>query len=135
METTPKHFIRQTPLTDMIELKRAHIIDDDNSSPLRRRLAWRVTPDDPQDDWQNESVRFTATGHRDRIEMSFKEAKERREAVFVPFITAGFPSQEGETTTVNANDLSFTTRNPMVRATLSYPNHSTLNYQILPTSS
>lgn len=35
-------------------------------------------------------------GHNGRIEEAFAKAKERGEAAFVTFVTAGFPDKEGE---------------------------------------
>ena len=35
-------------------------------------------------------------GHDGRIEEAFAQAKERGEAAFVTFVTAGFPVKEGE---------------------------------------
>ena len=37
-----------------------------------------------------------ARGHNGRIEEAFAAAKDRGEAAFVTFVTAGFPTQEGE---------------------------------------
>ena len=37
-------------------------------------------------------------GHDGRIEEAFAQAKERGEAAFVTFVTAGFPVKEGERT-------------------------------------
>ena len=37
-----------------------------------------------------------ARGHNGRIEQAFAEAKDRGEAAFVTFVTAGFPVKEGE---------------------------------------
>lgn len=36
-------------------------------------------------------------GHDGRIEEAFAKCKERGEAAFVTFVTAGFPVKEGET--------------------------------------
>lgn len=35
-------------------------------------------------------------GHNGRIEEAFAKAKERGEAAFVTFVTAGFPDKDGE---------------------------------------
>ena len=35
-------------------------------------------------------------GHNGRIEEAFAQAKERGEAAFVTFVTAGFPEKNGE---------------------------------------
>jgi len=41
-------------------------------------------------------VKSMARGHDGRIEEAFAKCKERGEAAFVTFVTAGFPVKEGE---------------------------------------
>ena len=35
-------------------------------------------------------------GHNGRIEQAFAQAKERGDAAFITFVTAGFPDKDGE---------------------------------------
>ena len=42
------------------------------------------------------SVESMQRGHNGRIEEAFAKAKERGEAAFVTFVTAGFPDKDGE---------------------------------------
>lgn len=42
------------------------------------------------------SVDSMARGYNGRIEQAFASAKERGEAAFITFVTAGFPTKEGE---------------------------------------
>ncbi len=42
------------------------------------------------------AVQSMQRGHNGRIEEAFAQAKERGEAAFVTFCTAGFPVKEGE---------------------------------------
>ena len=42
------------------------------------------------------AVQSMARGHNGRIEEAFAQAKERGEAAFVTFVTAGFPEKDGE---------------------------------------
>ena len=42
------------------------------------------------------NVESMSRGHNGRIEHAFAKCKERNEAAFVTFVTAGFPSKEGK---------------------------------------
>jgi tryptophan synthase alpha subunit len=42
------------------------------------------------------TVQSMQRGHGGRIEEAFAACKERNEAAFVTFVTAGFPAKEGE---------------------------------------
>ena len=42
------------------------------------------------------AVESMQRGHNGRIEEAFAKAKERGEAAFVTFVTAGFPEKDGE---------------------------------------
>lgn len=42
------------------------------------------------------SIGDMAKGYDGRLEASFKAAKEKGEAAFVTFVTAGYPSAQGE---------------------------------------
>ena len=42
------------------------------------------------------SLKLMPCGHGGRIEEAFATCKDRNEAAFVTFVTAGFPAKEGE---------------------------------------